>query len=173
MMLKNTEMRYGTVAAGLHWLLALLIIALLCVGLYMVRQDPGPQMFKLYGLHKSIGITVLALAALHIDYIHSTVLAVLVGIIVPAYTRTEVRLWAVMGFLFLQVMTYTVTVFAALVILPAIIPAGWAPQLGTLGITLIVFFAVRESLIALFWRRLLHLTNTNSDDTACVFSFAR
>jgi hypothetical protein len=68
------------------------------------------------------------------------------------------------------VTAYTVTLFTGIVILPAIIPAA---HLGIPAITLVVFFAIREAMIAVFWRRLLYLTNTNSADAARVFSFAR
>lgn len=65
-MLRNTQDSYGSVAKFLHWLIALLIIALLCVGLYMTDMENTPDKFKVYGLHKSIGITVLALATLRL-----------------------------------------------------------------------------------------------------------
>lgn len=60
---RNTDRRYGVVALGLHWLIALLIIGMLALGLVMVRLTPGSTLqFDLYQLHKSIGITVLALS---------------------------------------------------------------------------------------------------------------
>jgi cytochrome b561 len=52
--------RYGTVAIGLHWLIALGILALIVVGLTMTHMQLSPMTkFQLYQLHKSIGITVL------------------------------------------------------------------------------------------------------------------
>ena len=52
--------RYGAVAIGLHWLIALGILALIAVGLTMTHAQLSPMAkFQLFQLHKSIGITVL------------------------------------------------------------------------------------------------------------------
>lgn len=66
MIWRNTMTRYGAVAQGFHWLVALLVIALLAVGLYMTGLKPGPDMFKIYAFHKSVGITVLVFAVLRL-----------------------------------------------------------------------------------------------------------
>jgi cytochrome b561 len=64
-----TPGRYTAVAILLHWLIALGILALIVIGLLMT-QWPGAigpmETFKLYQLHKSIGITVLLLAVMRI-----------------------------------------------------------------------------------------------------------
>jgi cytochrome b561 len=59
--------RYSLVAILLHWLIALGILALIVIGLVMT-QLKIPQMleFKLFQLHKSIGITVLLLAVVRL-----------------------------------------------------------------------------------------------------------
>jgi cytochrome b561 len=61
MPIKNTESQYGSVTKSLHWITALLVIGLLAVGLYMSDLPTSPDKFKIYGLHKSFGITVLTL----------------------------------------------------------------------------------------------------------------
>jgi cytochrome b561 len=59
--------RYGAVAIGLHWLIALGILALIAIGLTMTHAGLGPMAkFRLYQLHKSIGITVLFAAVLRV-----------------------------------------------------------------------------------------------------------
>ena len=59
----NSTSRYGTVAMGFHWLIAIAIITLLVVGKYMHRSArQRPQQVALYQLHKSSGLTVLALS---------------------------------------------------------------------------------------------------------------
>ena len=59
--------RYGAVAIGLHWLIALGILALTAIGLTMTHVSLGPMAkFQLYQLHKSIGITVLLAAVLRV-----------------------------------------------------------------------------------------------------------
>lgn len=59
--------RYTSVAIALHWVIALGIVAMLAIGLAMthVKLTPFTQ-FKLYQLHKSIGITILLAAALRL-----------------------------------------------------------------------------------------------------------
>ncbi len=66
--LRNTATHYGSVAKGLHWLVALLIIGLLTVGLVMTGMALGPDKLTLYGWHKSFGITVLALVIVRLAW---------------------------------------------------------------------------------------------------------
>lgn len=65
---KNDAEHYGFIAKGFHWLIALLVVGLLCVGLYMADRDPSPFVFRLYFFHKSIGISVLVLMALRLTW---------------------------------------------------------------------------------------------------------
>src|SRR5262249_20622129 len=58
------QQRYTSVAIALHWLIALGIIGMLCLGFYMewIRGGPGSPKVELIPLHKSFGITVLVLS---------------------------------------------------------------------------------------------------------------
>ncbi|MDP3863597.1 MAG: cytochrome b [Rhodoferax sp.] len=58
--------RYSTVAIVLHWLLALVILAMFAVGLYMTDLPFSPQRLKLYNWHKWAGVTFLALTLLRL-----------------------------------------------------------------------------------------------------------
>ena len=59
------RIRYDAMAIGLHWLIALGILALIAIGLTMTHMQLSPMAkFRLYQLHKSIGITVLFAVAL-------------------------------------------------------------------------------------------------------------
>ena len=58
--------RYGAVAIGLHWLLALMIFGSLGVGLTMSALLFSPLRLKLYNWHKWAGITTLLLSALRL-----------------------------------------------------------------------------------------------------------
>lgn len=64
----NTDTRYGTVAMILHWLIALMIIANLCTGLWFAEfmAHSNPLRFSIIQLHKSFGITILALSVLRL-----------------------------------------------------------------------------------------------------------
>ncbi len=66
MIWRNTEREYGAAAKGFHWTIAILIITILAIGLIMVDMDNSPGKFALFRWHKSLGITVLALAALRV-----------------------------------------------------------------------------------------------------------
>jgi cytochrome b561 len=62
-MLRNTTFGYGLIAIAFHWTMALLIFAMLVLGLYMTGLPQMEQAtFELYQLHKSIGFVVLTLA---------------------------------------------------------------------------------------------------------------
>jgi cytochrome b561 len=66
----NTSVvRYGAVAMTLHWLIAAAIVGLLIVGKYMHGlPNSDPNKFPLYQLHKSFGISVLALTLVRIGW---------------------------------------------------------------------------------------------------------
>ncbi len=64
MQLKNSETQFGVVAIFFHWLMAVLLIAMLALGLYMVRLPVSIEKLKLYGWHKEYGMVVLVLAVL-------------------------------------------------------------------------------------------------------------
>ncbi|HEY0901627.1 MAG TPA: cytochrome b [Micavibrio sp.] len=66
MIWRNTAQRYGAIAQGFHWVVAVLVLGMLGLGLYMDAQEPTPAVFKLYALHKSIGVSVLILAVLRL-----------------------------------------------------------------------------------------------------------
>jgi cytochrome b561 len=68
MPLKSDANRWGVGARTLHWLMAVLIITLGLVGLYMADLPNSPQKIKIYALHKSIGLTVLALLLLRVAW---------------------------------------------------------------------------------------------------------
>ncbi len=66
MTLKNTDQRWGPVSQGLHWLIVLLILGQGTLGLTMTEMANTPQTVRIYALHKSIGLTIFALAVLRL-----------------------------------------------------------------------------------------------------------
>jgi cytochrome b561 len=67
----NTENSYGAAAIVLHWLMAVVLIALVAVGLYMARlPDVGfdTTKIRLILYHKELGILALALATLRLAW---------------------------------------------------------------------------------------------------------
>lgn len=66
MTLKNTDERWGPVSQLLHWAIVLLILGQGTVGLLMTEMRISPDKIRIYALHKSFGLTILALAALRL-----------------------------------------------------------------------------------------------------------
>jgi cytochrome b561 len=65
---KNTADCWGPVSQLLHWLIVLLVLVLAIVGLTMGELPKTPKYFWVYTLHKSVGITVLALVLARIGW---------------------------------------------------------------------------------------------------------
>ncbi len=65
MSLKSSDQNWGGLAKGFHWLSAVLIIGMICVGIAMVNfiEDAGLR-FDLYQNHKTFGFVVLSLIIL-------------------------------------------------------------------------------------------------------------
>lgn len=59
---RNDALHYGRVSRILHWTMAALILGQIPLGLYLLRMTPGLANLWLFGLHKSLGVTVLGLA---------------------------------------------------------------------------------------------------------------
>jgi cytochrome b561 len=62
MSLKNPRERWGAVSQSFHWLIVLLLLAQGTVGLLMGAMARGPDKIAVYAFHKSVGLTILALA---------------------------------------------------------------------------------------------------------------
>ena len=59
--------RYTAVAIALHWLIAIAILAMLVMGLVMVHGSLAmADKFRVYQLHKSVGLTILGLSVLRL-----------------------------------------------------------------------------------------------------------
>jgi len=66
MSLKNSAERWGHVSQLLHWLVVVLIVVMAYLGLTMTDLPNSPHKIRLYTLHKSIGMTLLALVLLRL-----------------------------------------------------------------------------------------------------------
>jgi len=66
MPIRNRADRWGAVSIGLHWLTFVLILGLAPVGYLMQELPNSPFKVKVFMLHKSFGLTVLALTGLRL-----------------------------------------------------------------------------------------------------------
>ncbi len=62
MAVKTETSRYGWVAVTLHWAIAIAILYMVYLGTYMTDAED----YEAYQLHKSLGITILALSVLRL-----------------------------------------------------------------------------------------------------------
>ena len=58
--------RWGGVSQLLHWTVVVLILVMAYLGLTMTDLPNGPPKIRIYNLHKSIGLTILAIVALRV-----------------------------------------------------------------------------------------------------------
>lgn len=66
MSVRNTLTQYGSLAKGFHWLIAVLVIGMLCFGGVMVFLPSNATRHMLYNMHKLTGITILLLVILRL-----------------------------------------------------------------------------------------------------------
>jgi len=64
--LRNTQDQYGFAAKGLHWLSALIVLAMLPLGFYMASLDFSSFKLDLYWWHKSFGTLLFFIVALRL-----------------------------------------------------------------------------------------------------------
>ena len=68
MQLRNSADRWGLISQLLHWAIVALIGWMGWRGLTMVDMPPTPAKINAYALHKSVGLTLLALVALRLAW---------------------------------------------------------------------------------------------------------
>lgn len=68
MTLKNTATRWGPVSQALHWLIVAILLFQGASALWMVGLPNAPAKISMYALHKSVGLTVLALAVVRLAW---------------------------------------------------------------------------------------------------------
>lgn len=65
---KNPADRWGPVSQLLHWVIVLLLLMLSTIGLLLDSLPVSPKYFWVFDLHKSTGLTLLALVVLRIGW---------------------------------------------------------------------------------------------------------
>jgi hypothetical protein len=101
--------------------------------------------------------------AIYVDHVHSIMLGALVGMLAPNFMlrRLDAGGAAVLAFLFLQVVTYLLTVVIGFVVVPGIMDALLEPTVTRLllpVVRIVIFFGIREWMIGVLWQRLVRET---------------
>lgn len=65
---RNNAVRYGFVAQGLHWIIAAMLIVQVALGKIADELPVGLDKLALMARHKSVGITILALALIRLAW---------------------------------------------------------------------------------------------------------
>lgn len=114
MHLRNDETQYGLAAKALHWGVALLIIAQFAIAWYMEELPKGLERFRYVELHKSIGVTILALMALRLFWrFYSPPPPLPAGLPKWEILAAHAGHWAIYGFVILQSLSGMFMVWAA------------------------------------------------------------
>jgi cytochrome b561 len=91
MSIRNTDARWGAVAQLLHWSIVVLMATQVTLGLTLKSLHPGPTFFAIIDTHKSIGMTILALAVIRLLWRWANPVPELPGTLQP-YERVLARL---------------------------------------------------------------------------------
>ena len=67
-MIRSDRDHWGSLAKFFHWTIVLLILVQATVGLIMVDLPKRPNIIPVYSFHKSIGLTIFALAVLRVAW---------------------------------------------------------------------------------------------------------
>ena len=65
---RDNPNQWGSISIGLHWLTFVLVLCAAVIGLVMDEFPSGRLKLQVYAVHKSFGITVLALTALRLAW---------------------------------------------------------------------------------------------------------
>lgn len=120
---RNSEIRFGLAAVSLHWLIAVLFLAMLAIGVTMVRLPlTDPWTFPLFQFHKSLGATIFLLACARIAWRAGNNPPPLPASLKP-HERVLARLthWGLYAVLFLMPLTGWVIVSASSLGIPTVL----------------------------------------------------
>lgn len=115
-------------------------------------------------------ILLTLVAAVYIDYTHTFVQSVLLGIVLPTYfTRQfDVRLWTIMLWLTLQIIVYTITIILGFVVLEEIYTllnfTGIIAALSIVTIRFLLFYGFRTIVNRVLWHLVLTRLPANQEE---------
>jgi hypothetical protein len=144
--------------------LALLFIGIFVMLSFTTARDAERWALSLHMLEIVSGLLAFC-GVCYLDHVQSTLTGCLAGIVAAQTTRStiEVRVWAALLFLVLQIGAYVLIFFMtsmAVTLVRGI--GGMTPLTILLGAALIfgLYYLVREAIIGALWRLTLHQTHT-------------
>jgi hypothetical protein len=167
---RDFDRLFTIIRTALATALVLTCIVALIAAMSLTGSRPSwqPQANNLDGLLQVtvdfLGMLAL-LAAIYVEYVQSTVLGSLVGLVISTYAhnRLDASLWSFGIFLLLQVSIYTAAWFIGFELLPEIYEwlniNGWYASFTLPVLRVAAFFLLREGLIAALWRALIARLN--------------
>ncbi|MDX8381270.1 MAG: cytochrome b [Ghiorsea sp.] len=67
-MIKNSELDYGVIAKGFHWLLFLMFTISVVMGNFLASMPKGADKLEAAGMHKSFGLIILTLVIMRLAW---------------------------------------------------------------------------------------------------------
>ena len=128
---RNTPDSFGWISRVTHWIMAALVIAMLAFGTYLADMQPSLANLWLFGLHKSIGIVLLALVIVRLGWHRISP--------PPASLTSDIPRWQVRASAIVHGLIYALLIFVPL--------TGWIASSAT-GIDTVLFNAITLPAIA-------------------------
>ncbi len=153
----------GVMRVFFSFLIALVTIPLLYTIMLVLASPRSP----IGDVLSDMVLILLVVGAMTIDYIQSTSVGALIGMIAPlrSSTRFESRnnVWS--SFLVSQVASYLIAVFLIGFILPNLLATvGITSQLGYVALAVVVFYLIRELVLVLMWQLLAYQLRVELDE---------
>lgn len=151
-----------------------LLVIFLMVLLTTLLTQSGPNFTQFVLLF--LDISGFAIAS-YLDHVQSVVVGCLVGMLTPTFAphRPDARVVGVTLFLTLQVFAYGFSALVGFGLLTAIYESlhiqGWLPDAAMIVLRVVIFYLVREAIIAILWRVLVERINADSSDWDRVLRF--
>ncbi len=169
----HRDRSFERVYATIKWILRLILgFAFLAV----VSVVFSPETYRRLSVALfAFGITALVIIA-YIDYVQSIILSSLVSMVISSVTRniSDARLWTFLAFLALQVITYLLAFIVLFPILEGVydylLLTGTYAELSLTVMRVIIFYAIRETVIVSLWRVLVARIEADSTEFALATS---
>jgi hypothetical protein len=118
------------------------------------------------------------LTVFYLDHVQSIIFGSLLGVLAPHYApnRFDSRIWACIGFMLVQAISYLLLLLTGVFILPTLFQTvgvhGWYAELSLPVFSVAVFYLLREGIIMRLWRVLTEQLNAAPTELDMMFFHA-